>query len=79
MLIPHVWQATTVDAVWVLLAASLEFEYSIFEPRTGKSGNGITVSVAFNPTPTKSTLYRLRFHGNIVMALMGIYPGHPSL
>ena len=50
-----VWQATTVDAVWPP-GSTLEFEYSIFEPRTGYSGNGITVSVAFNPTPTKSTL-----------------------
>ena len=55
VLSPQVWQATTVDAVWPP-GSTLEFEYSIFEPRTGYSGNGITVSVAFNPTPTKSTL-----------------------
>jgi hypothetical protein len=51
---PHCWQATTVLAVWPP-GRMLEAPNSTLEPREGKRVRGITVSVAFNPTPTRST------------------------
>jgi hypothetical protein len=30
--------------------------YSVFDPHSGNAASGISVSVAFNPTPTRSTL-----------------------
>ena len=51
---PHVRHATMVEATCPP-GITTRSRYSTFEPRSGKLEREITVSVAFNPTPTTST------------------------